>query len=416
MAQKKVLFFSENPISQVEGGGIVVYSVLQGLRPENLLGFYHYRHITISEEYSQRFFYFPTWRMKKMPLFFDKQANVTSLLQPFWAWLYNGLIYFNREHYGRQDFRKMLAKVDEHSFRPDVVYFSGESYQFLSLAYRASIHFDVPIVMLNMDNWMGQERERYGYFGNVMYRKIRQLIQKVGRRSLNNTTNSLALAKHIEEWSGVPHQVANNCCTDLHPGPYVPNKKRIITYVGALNRSTQGRTLLLAIAPAITELAAEGVPVELHIYTQPTFATVANGISSPGAVLFKGYVARQNLAQVYANADLLLTPTTFLERELTLFRYSLSTKLSEYLCMGRPVISAGHPDWNLQHYVKEHGCGFTIDILENFKISEIKKAIRAIVETPDDTLIEIGKRNRNLWEQAHDVAKMATETRAALGL
>src|SRR4051812_22392198 len=52
---RNVLFFGENAISPVQGGGIVVYSALRGLDPDHLLGFYRYVDVTPAVEYASRF-------------------------------------------------------------------------------------------------------------------------------------------------------------------------------------------------------------------------------------------------------------------------------------------------------------------------------------------------------------------------
>src|SRR4029077_17525580 len=62
---KKVLYFAENALSAIQGGGIVAHAVLKGLPAENLLGFYEYRNITPVPEYADRFTYLGNWRTPK---------------------------------------------------------------------------------------------------------------------------------------------------------------------------------------------------------------------------------------------------------------------------------------------------------------------------------------------------------------
>src|SRR4029078_2510283 len=72
---KKVLYFAENALSAIQGGGIVAYAVLKGLPAENLLGFYEYRYITPVSEYADRFTYLGNWRT---PKFFDALNRATG--------------------------------------------------------------------------------------------------------------------------------------------------------------------------------------------------------------------------------------------------------------------------------------------------------------------------------------------------
>ena len=136
----------------------------------------------------------------------------------------------------------------------------------------------------------------------------------------------------------------------------------------------------------------------------------------PNAVIYRGQVGREELAEAYRRSDFLVTTVTHREANIALFRHSLSTKLSEYLCAGKPVISMGHSDWYLHEYVQDHGCGFSIPMDEHYSRSAIKAHLRRILATPTELRRRIGRENRALWERAHDVTVMATGTRGAVGL
>jgi glycosyltransferase involved in cell wall biosynthesis len=109
----------------------------------------------------------------------------------------------------------------------------------------------------------------------------------------------------------------------------------------------------------------------------------------------------------------LVATTTFLEKRIRLFRYSLATKLSDYLCVGRPVLAVGHPDWALSDYVDAHGCGITVRTPDR---SQLKAAIQRALVMSAEERERIGRANRKLWEQAHDVRVMAKRLREILGL
>src|SRR5262249_51946662 len=72
---KKVLYFAENALSAIQGGGIVTYAVLKGLPNENLLGFYEYRNITPVPEYADRFVYLGKWRAPKVCHLLNRATN-----------------------------------------------------------------------------------------------------------------------------------------------------------------------------------------------------------------------------------------------------------------------------------------------------------------------------------------------------
>ncbi len=408
---KRVLYFAENALSAIQGGGIVAYAVLDGLPPDRLLGFFDYRNITPVPHYAERFIYLGP---RRTPLPFRAINRATG------GRSVESLYRLCADRYVRKDFDAVREHVTTRQFAPEVVYFAGLSYRYLRLAVMAAEHYDLPMVVLHMDDWMQVEREAAGSWLSAMWsRRVAGQLTRAAARSLASTSNSPRLAAKLTATTGFRHVAANNCCAELQglPSPSRPpaNRVPIITYTGAMNRSLQGETLKV-LASAVTELNAEGTKVHLHIYTPWEFAPDANAIAVPDAVFYKGQVGRDRLAAIFAESDFLATTVTYRNAHISLFRHSLSTKLSEYLCAGRPVISMGHHDWHLHEYVQDHGCGFSLLMDEHFSRARIKEQLRRILSTDPATLERIGRNNRELWTRSHDVRVMARQTRRAIGL
>ncbi|MDD3013274.1 MAG: hypothetical protein PHC34_06175 [Candidatus Gastranaerophilales bacterium] len=407
---KNVLYFAENSISSIQGGGIVVYAVLKDLPPENLLGFFEYRNITPAPEYAERFSYLGQPRFPKLLKSFKQSSFVSRLFKVLFP-----------DYLVQKDFNFVLKQVNEQGFNPEIIYFSGLSLRYLMLAVKASEYFKVPMAILHMDDWPAREAYEMGIFAKLWHKMTVKTMKIAAGKSLASTTNSPRLSEKISKLTGYEHKPANNCNFDLLNSKFnsmqiiTDNQIPVITYAGAMNSKLQGETLEI-IAGAISELNSEDVKVHLNIYTSWQFAPRANLISVPDAVSYKGHVSREKLTDIYINSDFLLTTVTFNPVNLLLFKNSLSTKLSEYLCVGKPVISVGHPDWHLHEYINENNCGFAIFMDENYKRAAIKEQIKRLIMTPKEELTKIGLNNRSLWEKAHDVRVMSKDTRLAIGL
>jgi hypothetical protein len=408
---KKVLYIAENALSAIQGGGIVAYAVLQGLPAENLLGFYEYRNITPVPEYADRFIHLGPWRAPKLFQGINRLTKGRSC----------GRLHRRFAHrYVEEDLKFVDEQVTKRNFAPEVVYFAGLSYRFMRLAVTAAEHYDIPMVVLHMDDWMAYDSQNAGPWRAAWSARISEELKRGAARSLASTSNSPRLAERLTGITGYRHYAANNCCSDLmqYGDPSADasgNEVPVITYAGAMNMHLQGETLKV-LASAVTELNAEGTRVHLHIYTPWEFAVHANAIAVPDAVFYKGQIGRERLADVYRRSNFLATTVTYRPGHISLFRHSLSTKLSEYLCAGKPVISMGHWDWHLHEYVQENGCGFSILMDENFSRAKIKEQLRAMLATPPEGLARIGRNNRALWERDHDVAIMAQMSRRAVGM
>jgi hypothetical protein len=425
MGQKKVLYFAENAISPIQGGGIVVKAALDGLAPENLLGFYAYRNITPSPEFAPRF--------HLLPILGTGRSLSQDLPRPLAAGAGDGTggITYHLRTLGKRaatvateilwsrlgsDRRFVDRLVAEAAFAPDLVYFSGLSLRMLRLAVEAAAALKKPLVMLNMDDWMAEESGQLGPLAGLWEQRIAETMKVAKPLVAYAYSNSPHLARRLTEKYGIPHDTFNNASPDLLKGRSVwsPPPKRtglLLTFAGAMNWHLQGQTLV-RLAEAVAEIRTS-CPVELRIFAPWEFAPLANRISVPGAVTYCGFRSPSDLVDAYLESDFLVATTTFLERRIRLFRYSLATKLSDYLCVGRPVLAVGHPDWALSDYVDTHGCGITVRTSDR---SQVKEAIQRALAMPAQQREQVGRANRKLWEEAHDVRVMAKRLREILGL
>jgi glycosyltransferase involved in cell wall biosynthesis len=424
MAQRKILYFAENAISSIQGGGIVVRSALDGLAPENLLGFFAYRNITPCPEYAARFRLLPSVLSASggqldLP---GAQFNVTGKLSGIANLMRKvqrqGLAFASQVLPGSQsaDRRYVDKTIADDGFQPDIVYFSGLTLRTLRLAVNTATALGKPLVMLNMDDWMAEESGKCGPLAGYWDRLIADTMKAAKPIVTYAYSNSPHLAKRLTERYGIPHEAVNNASPDLMLGrptwsPPPARTGAVLTFAGALNWQLQGETLV-RVAEAVAELCTS-CPVELRIFAPWDFAPLANLISVPGAVTYCGFRSAAQLVDAYLDSDFLVATTTFQEKHIRLFRYSLATKLSDYLCAGRPVLAVGHPDWALTDYVDTHGCGITARTPDR---SELKATIQRALAMPAEERERIGRANRKLWEQAHDVRVMTKRLRDILGL
>ena len=82
----------------------------------------------------------------------------------------------------------------------------------------------------------------------------------------------------------------------------------------------------------------DDIDFRLVLYTAQQEALKAQGIDGE-KVAIRGHMPPAEIAEVHANADVLLIPFTFDERAATLIRTSATGKLADYLASGRPVLS-----------------------------------------------------------------------------
>ncbi len=412
---KKILYLAENALSPLQGGGIVSYALLRGAPPADVFGLYAYEHITPAAEYAACMHVLPrrdAGSRRHVPPAGSGGAPIALNLRRLRAL---GLHALDRL-LGR-DTRAAIVRIDAAGFRPEVIFAAPLSYRMLRLARTLAARYRVPVVLLNMDDWMSEQAAVWGPLGAYIRTSIAAETRAIAPRIALALSNSERLADELTRRYAIRHETANNACYDLlrggsyTPPPGRPRGAAVIAYAGALNWHLQGETLVL-FSRAVAELATQR-PVELHIFTPPEFAPIASEIAIPGKVIYRGFCPKDELVGHYLKSDFLVATTTFDERNILLFKHSLATKLSDYLSAGRPVISLGHPQWAVHDYVEKHDAGMAIRVPD---ISAIKRSVGAALDWSDERRAAVGRANRRLWGRAHDVTVMARRAREILGL
>jgi hypothetical protein len=414
---KKILYLAENALSPVQGGGIVTYALLRGVRPEDILGLYVYGHITPASEYADRMQLLPrrdAGSRRHRPPGEDGGDGIEPLARQLRRARALGLHALDRLT-GR-DTRAAVARIDAARFHPEVIFAAPLSYRMLRLARTLAAHYSAPVVMLNMDDWMSEQEAIWGPLGGYLRAAIAAEMRAIAPMTTLALSNSARLAEVLTRRYAIRHETANNACYDLlRGGAWVAPPERggraVLTFAGALNWHLQGETLVL-FSRVLAELATRR-PVELHIYAPREFAPIAQRIAIPGKVVYQGFCAKDELVKRYLDSDFLVATTTFDERNILLFRHSLATKLSDYLSVGRPVISLGHPQWALHDYVEEHRAGVAI---RDARLPAIEQSLEAILDWGRERRAATGRANRELWARAHDVTVMGAKARGLLGL
>jgi hypothetical protein len=414
---KKILYLAENALSPVQGGGIVTYALLRGTPPADILGLYVYEQIPPASEYAGRMRLLPR-RDAGSGRHRPPESREGADLGPVALQLRRagalGLHALDRL-FGR-DTRAAIAEVAAARFQPEVIFTAPLSYRMLRLARTLAAHYAVPVVLLNMDDWMSEQAAVWGPLGGYLRGAVASEMRAIAPMTALALSNSARLAEVLTQRYAIHHETANNACYDMLRGgaweaPRRRDGRTVMTFAGALNWHLQGETLVL-FSRALAELAARR-PVELHIYTPREFAALAERISVPGKVVHEGFCTKDELVRRYLESDFLVATTTFDDRNILLFRHSLATKLSDYLSVGRPVISIGHPQWALHDYVEEHGAGAAI---REPQLPVIQRSLDAILDWSEEKRAAVGKANRELWARAHDVTVMGARVRGLLGL
>jgi glycosyltransferase involved in cell wall biosynthesis len=211
------------------------------------------------------------------------------------------------------------------------------------------------------------------------------------------------MAAAFEQERGIPHlALMNSVNPELFDCQHKARGRSVVfVYAGGLHL---GRwEALKSLEGAIARAAARNdVICQLRVYTTSDSEQHASSFS-PETTEFLPPIPARDIQDAYEGADVLVHVESLDTSWLGFIRYSISTKIPEYLACGRPLLFFGPQAMGLSHHLKSEGIGFVANSEE-----ELDDALDAILgdETLSDSVAARGRR----FAMAHHSQSMGLET------
>ncbi|MGC5286528.1 glycosyl transferase family 1 [Micromonospora sp. DT231] len=240
-----------------------------------------------------------------------------------------------------EDVRRWLREQ-----RPDVIYTTLGSIRMMRLAVAAAQECRVPLVPHFMDDWP-TTLYAGGQVLGLPRLAVRAGFRDVLRHASYGMGISPAMAREFERRYRLPFAAFGNCvdAADFadpdRPAPDRPAGAPVeLVYVGGLHLD-RWRSLR-RVGEAVVRLAAQGTPARLTVHAPATdLARYAGAFTGLPAVRLGRSLASAEVAGALRRADVLVHVESFAAEHRRYTRYSLSTKIPQYLASGRPILGFG---------------------------------------------------------------------------
>ncbi len=252
------------------------------------------------------------------------------------------------------------------AFEPQVIYTFGETVASLDLSYRLSKELNIPIVIHFMDNWknsiewasnplLTRYQKKLGYYCDLCYSRSTECIA-IGER----------MADAYMKESGVKHSVIMNSIdtSSYYCEPKASVGKVQFLYAGGLHLGRD--EALREIGKCIDYACREtGKQAEFLIYTsEDNIALYADEFKSLGHTKLVTAVPHDRIRELYRSADVLVHVESSALTSNEFFKYSVSTKISEYLATGRPFLFWGPKGIYLLDLLRKNKLAYTASCIE----------------------------------------------------
>ena len=274
------------------------------------------------------------------------KKNVKSILKENIKFLAESIIFKDREE---------LKKIKD--FNPDYIYTIGGSVFSLKHSLYLSEKLKIPIVLHYMDNW----RESIYQSNLITSRALKNLINKVEEHSTSIITIS---EKMLEEYSTSKTMHKYYCLMNtidtkntIKKDTNKPKTKLTnLVFIGGVHLE---RWKVLKIVTDILEKNKLNENYRLLVYSNSPKTEEYESIFENKIAIDMGFLPHEKLDIAYENSDILLHVESFSNSIINYTKYSMSTKISEYMISDCPFIYYGPKGLSVAKYISENNIAFS---------------------------------------------------------
>lgn len=310
----------------------------------------------------------------------------------------NWLYLFAREFVwvlGRWKSKELKAFLN--GFRPDVVFFSIESYIHFNRINEYIIKKCHPKTVIGYmwdDNFTyKQHRGSLGFYIHRWW--LRQGVKRLVREC--NTVFAICpkMKRELDMEFGIDSVLLTKPIYHFNDlKVYEKHQPIKLLYTGKL---IYGRDVTVAeIVDAIKEVNKNEQKLLLQIYTDTELSEdMKKRICVPGCCEIKGFVSQSEVLKIQKEADVLLYVESLSDTHLTA-RLSFSTKMTDYLASGSFIWAVGNGDLAPLEYLKDEDAGMVSTDTET-----IRSVLKQIIASPEllgkyaQKAQQCGRRNHN---------------------
>lgn len=280
--------------------------------------------------------------------------NMYSKLLDFGKKHHWGIMFAARElawKMGNVNYNGLFSFIDK--FKPDLFLLAYYNvYNSNRIALKIKQHYDIPMVMVMMMDHYSLKRVSWNpIFWIDRFRK-RAMIRKLVSESEKMFVISKKLKEEMERDLHIPCQVLYKTPDESRLyKPYNPSRNDIIKYLFTGNiYANRWKTL----AMLAKELESQGGG-KLDIYTStPVSREMDKVLNIEGVSEIHVPVSQNEVIALQNNADVLVHAEAFDKYNKSLVRCAISTKIMDYLSVGRCILAIGPSDISSVEYLTDN--------------------------------------------------------------
>lgn len=292
------------------------------------------------------------------------------------------------------------------SYDPDIIYSALGNYSMCCFFKKIMDYFPQKKYAVHlMDDWLHSQANNKLVFRRKYENKLDLVFRSILARTQVKIVISEKMAKEYGEIYGEKFSWFHNPVDTnrFYSENSFPKEKKSIIYIGKINKDNYDviNDLIIAL-PAINEREN----CHLDIYT-PTEGAYLNSILSLNQfVTIHRAVPYETIPAILGQGDLLFLPLSFKKQSIRYTRLSISTKLSEYMATGRPLLVYAPENIAITEFVRNNKCAF---ILSENDPEILAEKIIFILTAKEENIKFVVKRAVQISREKFDYDKVTAQ-------
>ncbi len=372
----RVLVVSHTPFSRVSGTAMTLSNLFSGW-PKDRLGQVYTGNIAPSTEVCENFFHFPP-KDHYLPIQYYSMRmlgwNGHTPLQQSRPIAAVQAAAENRPGMAKA-YAQLRATADlspirvprqltewMRDFRADLVYSMLGSVRLTKITGLAARTCGVPVVPHFTDDWPATLYDNGELFGRAD-RAVQEAVARLIRLAPLGMVISQPMAQEYGRRYRIPFSAFANCVDEtFFATPHDTSDQQPVTelvYVGALHLNRWQS--LRDIGAALDSVAEAGLPVRLTIHApERDLAQYRRHFAHLGRVRLGPSLTSDEVPAALHSAAVLVHIESFDEEIRRYTRYSVSTKIPQYLASGRPILGYGPAEVASMNHIREADAGVIV--------------------------------------------------------
>lgn len=320
------------------------------------------------------------------------------------------ILGINHLTYKMQLSEKLLHWVK--NFSPDIIYHQPFNFSDMQLAYQLKRAINIPMVIHVMDDIVS-----FANKPNLLYYYWQKKIHGLFRMLIDSASVCLSISDYMSvEYYNRYNKNFIAFRNPVELDEWMPHMKKQwelstpirIVYTGRL--AVPNLNSLLLFCRAISNVREKGHDIVLDIYSLDVNHSFYRRLKTLDGISIMKPVPYSQIPELISGYDIALLPIDFNSRSIQFARFSISTKTSEYLISGVPVILLAPVEIALTDYAHKNKCMY---IISNSDLKNIENRLIELIIN-QSLREDIARKAINVARIDSDACKVRQEFRSLI--